>query len=124
MTIKIVVAGCRNYTNYEEAKEFISNILIEFPEDTDFIIFSGKSRGADKLGELYANEMNYKIKFFPALWDKYGRAAGPKRNEEMAKQCDLVICFWDGESRGTKSMISLAKKYNKPIKLKIISPIN
>ncbi|MBR7070567.1 MAG: hypothetical protein IKI29_00120, partial [Clostridia bacterium] len=45
---------------------------------------------------------------------------GPKRNEEMVKQCDLVICFWDGKSKGTKSLIQFAKKYGKTVMTKLI----
>ena len=42
----------------------------------------------------------------------------------MAKVGDYVICFWDGKSRGTKSMIEYAKKFNKPIRIKYIkSPL-
>ena len=41
---------------------------------------------------------------------------------EMAKMADYVICFWDGESNGTRSMIEFAKKFNKPIKIKLIKP--
>jgi len=29
----------------------------------------------------------------------------------MAKVADRLIAFWDGKSRGTKSMINLAKKH-------------
>ncbi len=72
------------------------------------------------LGERYSKENEYKIERHPANWQKYGRAAGPKRNEEMAKLCDMAICFWDGKSKGTKSMIDFAKKHNKPLKIKII----
>ena len=49
---------------------------------------------------------------FPADWDKYGKAAGYKRNGEMARNADALIAFWDGKSRGTKHMIDLAKKYD------------
>lgn len=54
---------------------------------------------------------------FPADWNKHGRAAGPIRNEEMAQYADALIAFWDGKSRGTKSMISLATEYSLKIKI-------
>lgn len=72
------------------------------------------------MGEKYAKENGFKIEYFPAEWNKYGESAGPKRNFEMAKSCDYVICFWDGNSNGTKYMIEFAKKLNKPIKVKRI----
>lgn len=42
--------------------------------------------------------------------DKHGKMAGPIRNLEMAKYADGLIAFWDGKSRGTRDMITKAKK--------------
>ncbi len=119
---RIVVAGSRNYENYKEAEEFISFCIKNIRKEDKLIFLSGKCRGADKLGERYAKENSFDIEYYPALWEKYGKSAGPKRNEEMAKACDYVICFWDGQSQGTKSMISFAKALNKPIRIKYITP--
>jgi len=67
----------------------------------------------------YANERGYPIKQFPADWNKYGKSAGYKRNEEMAKYADALIAFWDGKSKGTKHMIDLAKRYGLKVKVVI-----
>lgn len=75
---------------------------------------------ANSIGERYAKDNGFRVEKHPADWEKYGRAAGPIRNREMAEISDYVICFWDGKSRGTKSMIDYAKKLNKSIKIKII----
>lgn len=72
------------------------------------------------IGERYAAENGFKVEKYPSEWNKYGRAAGPKRNEQMAQVADYVICFWDGKSHGTKSMINYAKQYGKKIKIKMI----
>lgn len=37
--------------------------------------------------------------------------------EEMAKVADALIAFWDGESRGTKHMVDLAKEYALPTRI-------
>ena len=47
--------------------------------------------------------------------EKYGRAAGPLRNEKMVECADLVVAFWDGRSRGTKSLIKYAQSRNKDV---------
>ena len=120
MTKRVVIAGCRDYNNYDEAKEFIDYSLSRIRKENEIIIVSGGARGADALGERYAKENGFKIELYPAHWEKYGKSAGPKRNEQMAKVADCVICFWDKRSPGTKSMIGFAKEYNKPIKIKII----
>lgn len=123
MILKIVIAGCRYYNNYNEAKEYIDFCIREIKKNNTIVILSGGCRGADAIGERYAIENGYEIRRFVANWDKYGKAAGPIRNEQMAKDADYIICFWDYKSRGTKSMIENAKKYSKPYKIKNISLI-
>lgn len=73
-------------------------------------IISGGATGADALGEQFAKANNLELIVVPANWEKYGRAAGPKRNAEMAEMIDALIAFWDGKSRGTKNMIETAEK--------------
>ena len=121
MEKRIVIAGCRNYNNFEEAKVFIEECLKEFKENFTIIIISGCCSGADKIGEKYAEENGFKIERYPAEWQKYGRSAGPKRNRKMAEISDFIICFWDGQSRGTKSMIEYTKTLEKELRVKYIT---
>ncbi len=120
MIKRVVVAGCRDYTNYDEAKKYMDLCLSELMKKYEIIVLSGGCRGADMLGERFAREMNLKIERFSAQWDLYGRYAGLRRNNEMAQMGDYIICFWDGKSRGTKHMIETARKLNKPLRIKII----
>ena len=115
---RIVVAGCRDYDNYEEAKKYIDLCIESIRKEKNIIIVSGGATGADTLGERYAEENGFEIEKHPADWKKYGKAAGPIRNKEMAEVCDMLICFWDGKSKGTGSMIKFAEKYKKEIKIK------
>ncbi len=121
MEMRVVIAGCRNYNNYKEAKEYIDCCISNIIEENEIIIVSGGADGADALGERYAAENGLKLERYPADWKKYGRSAGPRRNRQMAEISDYVICFWDGQSRGTKSMIEYAKKFEKPIRIKMIN---
>ena len=117
MIKKVVIAGCRDYNNYDKAKMYIDYYLSNMRKANDIIILSGCASGVDAIGERYAKENGLKVEKYPANWEKYGKSAGPKRNEEMAENCDCVICFWDSKSKGTKSMIDFAKKYKKPIRI-------
>lgn len=117
---RIVIAGCRDYNNYTEAKKYIDECISDIKKDNTIIILSGGSNGADKIGERYAKENDFQIELFLADWKRFGKSAGPKRNKLMAEATDYVICFWDGKSRGTKSMIEYAKMYDKPLKIKYI----
>lgn len=112
--IKLVIAGGRTFNNYTGMAKALDKLLVNH---TDVTVISGGARGADKLGERYAKERGYKLHVELAQWDKYGKSAGYKRNEVMAKMATHVVAFWDGESRGTKHMIELAKKYDCKLKV-------
>lgn len=120
MVKKIVVAGSRRYNNYDEACEFIDLYISRIKNIYKLVFVSGGCTGADMLGERFANENGFAVERIVAEWEKYGKRAGPIRNEKMALAGDYIICFWDGKSRGTKSMIEFAIKLGKPLKVKII----
>ena len=75
-------------------------------------ILTGGAPGVDHQGFIFGVEYGFDCLIFPALWSRYGRRAGPLRNEEMAQVATHAILFWDGVSRGTKSMLELCNRYN------------
>ena len=115
--MKIIIAGGRDFEDYNLLKEKCDKILSTINEE--IIIVSGCAKGADLLGERYGNELGHQIIYFPANWRLYGSGAGYVRNREMAEYADCLIAFWDGESRGTKNMIEEADK--KGLKVRIIN---
>lgn len=115
--MKVIIAGGRDFNDYEKLKSFCNHILQRYDHD-DIEIVCGMARGADLLGKKYAEEYNFKLAKFPANWDKFGKRAGYLRNAEMAEYADALIAFWDGSSKGTQHMINLAKERN--LKIRII----
>ena len=106
---KVVVAGCRDFADYELLKEKC-DFYLQNKKPEIIVIVSGHASGADTLGERYAQERGYETEVYPADWKTNGRAAGPIRNAQMATVADALIAFWDGKSRGTKNMIDTATK--------------
>lgn len=103
--MKTIIAGSRGITDYKLICEAITKSGFTITE-----IVSGAARGVDRLGEEYGRKRNIRIKLFPAKWDVYGKSAGYRRNEDMAAYAETLIAIWDGESKGTKHMIDMAKK--------------
>lgn len=102
---KIIVAGSRTFTDYEMLKDYLDRLLVNISKDFEIEIVSGHARGADALGERYAQERGYRLITFPADWASFGKLAGFRRNVQMAKYADALVAFHDGESRGTQHMI-------------------
>lgn len=108
---RVIVAGSRSFGDYSLLSETMDTLLKEKKKTHDISIVCGKAQGADTLGEKYARERGYEVAEFPAKWDEYGKSAGHLRNEQMAMNADALVAFWDGQSRGTRDMIGLARKH-------------
>ena len=114
---KVIIAGCRDFTDYALLRSFADQTLTG-AEDVEIV--SGGARGADALGERYARERGRSLKVFPADWKKWGAAAGPIRNAEMAAYADALIAFWDGRSSGTRDMIRKAEDRGLRVQVRMI----
>ena len=108
--MKVVIAGSRSITDFEIVKQAIVESGFEVTQ-----VISGTARGVDTLGAQYGKENNIPVREMSANWDYWGKIAGWKRNEEMAEVADALVAIWlideNGEgSKGTRNMISIAKR--------------
>lgn len=110
LLVNLAVVGSRGFSNYNLLKRELDNLRISK-------IISGGARGADSLAEVYARKNEIEVKIFPADWNKHGRRAGYLRNKEIVEECDYLIAFWDGNSRGTAHSIELARAQGKLLKV-------
>lgn len=105
----ILVAGSRNYVNAER----LAKILEENVGDEDTIV-EGGVKGVDTMARQWAEARDIGVVEIRADWEKYGRAAGPKRNDAMtafvAERGGRAVFIWDGKSKGTKQCINSAMK--------------
>lgn len=106
--MNLIVAGGRDFTNYKLLKEKL-DFLLSNTDKEEVTILCDKAKGADSLGERYANENEIDVWEYPADWSK-GKQAGYLRNAQMADDATHLVAFHDGVSRGTKHMIDLATK--------------
>ena len=116
--VKVIVAGSRTFNDFAYLeKHLMAYFKANALHRKDVEIISGTAKGADSLGEQFANKYGLKLTKFPADWNQYGKSAGYIRNEEMAKYAKkdgILFAFWNNSSKGTKHMISIASKYNIP----------
>ena len=122
---KVIIAGSRGFTDYNLLEEKCDKILKSV--DREIWVISGTAKGADQLGEKYAQNRGYYLLECPAPWDDiegrpsseigttsmgtpYWKKAGYARNREMAEIGDALIAFSKNESKGTKEMIRVARE--------------
>lgn len=101
----VLICGDRNWTDYKMIEDFI----VTLPKGTKII--EGDCKGVDQLSGFIGKKHGYEVIVVPAEWEKYGKKAGPIRNQKMLDmKPDFVVAFHNDieHSKGTKNMIDLA----------------
>lgn len=110
--MKLIIAGKRTIEIGMYHMEYIVNHFNLEPKE----IVSGAARGIDYSGEQFSVICKgIGLKKFPADWNKYGNAAGPIRNRQMANYADALLLIWDGVSRGSSNMKQEMLSLKKPV---------
>ena len=115
MQKRVVIAGSRNFNDYDLFSAVVDKCLSRFRNEYEIIILSGHCSGADMMAERYAKENGFGLEVFPADWS-LGRKAGPLRNKQMVDVADFAIAFTSG-GRGTQSLINFANQKGIPTKV-------
>jgi len=106
--IKVLICGDRNYTDAAKITGFVNSL------PPYFTVIHGGARGADSLAGMAATNRGLNVQVFPALWNVYGKGAGPIRNQQMLDEGkpNMVAYFHDDllNSKGTKNMVERAMK--------------
>ena len=108
-TMKILVCGGRDYTDRDAVFSFLDQL-----SGVTRVIHGG-ARGADTLAGEWADARDITCDMYPANWDKYGKAAGAIRNQQMLDEArpDAVVAFPGG--RGTADMVARATLAGVPV---------
>lgn len=106
--MKVAVVGSRNL-RVDDLGKYLPDSVTE--------IISGGARGVDTCAREYALSQGIKLTEFLPEYDKYGRVAPLRRNITIIEYADLVLAFWDGNSRGTKFVIDKCKERGVPVKI-------
>ena len=103
---RILICGDRDYKDWMKVREYLDTL------QKTAIIIHGGANGSDSIAGNLATYLKMKVMKFPAEWEKYGKAAGPIRNQQMldeGKPCLVVYFHKDLEnSKGTKDMVTRA----------------
>lgn len=125
--MRVLVTGDREWDDERPIAALLQGLYDYNVDGSEFRVIHGGARGADNLAKTWARYTE-STEFseirgweFPALWDKYGKVAGPIRNQQMLDEAkpELVLAFNDNlaESKGTADMVKRAKKAGIPVYL-------
>lgn len=103
----VLVCGGRNFGNRWWLYTALDALHDWKPID---VLIHGDARGADHLAGEWARDRKVPCRRYPADWEKHGKSAGPRRNQQMLDEGrpDLVMAFPGGA--GTRDMVTRAKR--------------
>ena len=102
--MKVAIVGSRGLTVDDFGKYL--------PENTHEII-SGGAKGIDTCAAEYAQNNGILLTVIKPDYSRYKKGAPIVRNKEIVKLAELVLIFWDGKSKGTRSVIDECEKTGK-----------
>lgn len=125
--MRMIIAGSRSLNTevfYQQLKQAVMSCAK--PDE----IISGGAKGPDQMGERIAAEFGIPVRRFVPDWTNAdgttNRGAGFIRNGNMAVYASevegsVLVALWDGESRGTEQMITVAKNYG--LQVVLVQPV-
>lgn len=110
--MKVLICGSRGWHDPEPMHAVVAGCSrLADGADQELVVIHGNARGADLLADQVARQWGAQVRKFPADWERFGKAAGPRRNTQMVgEQPDVVYAFRSsGKSAGTDNMVAQAR---------------
>ena len=109
--MRVMVCGSRDWSDVDA----VTLRLLELPSDA--YLLHGAASGADQIASEAAASIGIPQRAFPPDYTRPSPQRYHERNDQMLARADLVLAFWDGKSRGTKSVIEKAKERGVPVEV-------
>lgn len=106
---KLIISGGRDFEDLDFAIDALMRFNAYKPVS---LVITGEAKGADSIGQAWAEEMGIPHKGFPVRdtdWKKLGPKAGNVRNEKMLKYGPDAVLAFPGDS-GTQHMAHIASE--------------
>lgn len=104
---RLMVTGCRDVADPTFVKRGIVSRLSTYPRD--WIVMQGGARGVDRWTQIACEITGHACETFLPDRSLPSPARYHARNDQMLALADDVLAFWDGNSRGTASVIRKAE---------------
>lgn len=117
--MRILVTGSRDWQD----RETIGHALLDVRDKprpgvaSRMVLVHGDCpTGADAIANEWAQRWGWDVEPHPADWETHGKAAGPRRNQQMVDLgADICLAFPLPDSRGTRHCMAAAGRAGIPV---------
>jgi predicted Rossmann fold nucleotide-binding protein DprA/Smf involved in DNA uptake len=108
--LKVAVVGSRHFAAPDRVVEYVKSL----PPRASII--TGSASGVDAAATKAAREKGIPVQVISASFEELtdaGKAA--VRNQRLVDACDVLVAFWDGVSKGTRTTVERALDSGKEV---------
>jgi len=108
--LRVAIVGSRHFPEPERVAEYIRSLPARAS------IITGSASGVDAEATKAARDRGIPIPVIPASFEEVADASkSAARNQRLVDACDVLVAFWDGASKGTRTTVERALDSGKEV---------
>ena len=114
--MKVAIVGSRHFSDPGRVSDYVRSL----PRGSS--ILTGSASGVDAAATKAARDKGIPVQVLPASFDELadpGKSAA--RNQRLVDACDVLVAFWDGSSKGTRTTVDRALDSGKEVHVFVAS---
>jgi len=114
--LRVAIVGSRHFSEPDRVTDYVKSL----PPRASII--TGSSSGVDAAATKAARDKGIPVQVIPASFEELADAAkAAARNQRLVDACDVLVAFWDGSSKGTRTTVERALESGKEVHV-FVSP--
>lgn len=108
--MRFAIVGSRHFSDPLRVVEYVKGL----PPRASII--TGSASGVDAAATKAAREKGIPVQVIPASFEEMADATkSAARNQRLVDACDVLVAFWDGTSKGTRTTVERALDSGKEV---------
>ena len=108
--MRVAIVGSRHFSDPGRVTDYVNSLPARAS------IITGSASGVDAAATKAAREKGVPVQVIPASFDELADTAkSAVRNQRLVDACDVLVAFWDGSSKGTRTTVERALDSGKEV---------
>jgi len=108
--LRVAIVGSRRFSNPARVADYVQSL----PPRASII--TGSASGVDAAATKAARDKGIAVRVMPASFDELADSVkAAARNQRLVDACDVLVAFWDGSSKGTRTTVERALDSGKEV---------
>ena len=108
--LRVAIVGSRHFADPDRVTDYVKNL----PAGSSIV--TGSASGVDAAATRAARTRGLPVRVMPASFDEMADVSkSAARNQRLVDACDVLVAFWDGSSKGTRTTFERALDAGKEV---------